>query len=138
MSTQTQSISCEDYIAACLNGDYPVDHQNSDGETSLHIACLFADLNSVKVLIEKGADPFICTNDGETSFAYTCKDDTEETMPTIREYLINSVTDINHQNIMLHDAYFHGRDDSITLLLDAGADPDVVNDIKEYRKQGYE
>lgn len=57
-------------IRILINITNDINHCNEYGITGLHWICFKNDYNTIKLLLENGADPFIKSTDGKTPFDF--------------------------------------------------------------------
>ena len=105
-----------------------INHVNSKSETALLLACYTAQSDSVKFLLENGADPNICDAKGYTSLhaaVHGCC-----TYVTLREIITHHVH-LDAHNIegetALWLACLYRQQDSIKVLLEAGSNPNFAS-----------
>lgn len=119
------------------------------GGTPFFLAASFGDLESMRLLVEAGADPMLRTNDGTTALMVAAGADyvdgadkygrrafgdnlplQESALKTV-QYLLKLGLDINAKNhyaqTPLHGAVYLGGTTLVPFLVDRGADMDVIN-----------
>lgn len=120
-----------------------INDKNEKGQTVLHKLGELIQLDDsvmsfekMRMLICANADPNIPNNDGDTVLHILCRCENEVSFQAIRYLLLNCRCNINYQNnigdTILHslcsnDSYFSGV--LIDILLDYGADPNILNNI---------
>jgi len=103
-----------------------VDVRNTSEATPLHIACFNGRVDSVRTLIDTGADVGAIDIDGLTPFDDICKsraDVFDETYAEIGDILISNGADIDSFN--LHHACLNIQVNLAQFLLSRGADPNI-------------
>lgn len=92
--TLLQHAACDsdlDLMQLCLRFGADIERRNCEGETALGYAASWASLETVRVLVEAGADVnAIKGNPGEylaTALDSACSGDSEHDRPEVREYL---------------------------------------------------
>src|SRR5207253_1180947 len=107
----------EDFNIANLKGP--------GGSTPLMYAALYGDPESVRALLESGADPNIKNDVGATALMWAV-DDLEKTMLLLDHGAnVNARSDDNRTPLLIA-AGWHGSGAVVKLLLDHGANPSVV------------
>ena len=110
-----------------------VNAQNSDGETPLHHAAYMGNIEIMKFLIRKDADPNAQNIVEQTPLHYACSSGRD---PEAIKLLISHGADVNakdkRERTPLHIACFSGSDiENIRILIENGAD---VNAEDEYER----
>ena len=138
-----RSISCPSLVFACINGHLEIvklllkeihnfNHQQETGETILMIACECGHIDIILTLLENGADPNICDNDGNNALHYALLTSSSEdnTIDIIQKLLSRNVN-VNVQNkkkvTPLMIASEKGYTEVLSLLLEPKADPDITD-----------
>ena len=120
------------------------------GATPFFLAATFGDVESMRFLVEGGADPTLTTNDGTTALMVAAGADyvegadkygrrwfgdnlpLEESALEAVEYILDLGLDVNAVNddaqTALHGAVYLGGVLLVPLLLERGADIDAIND----------
>lgn len=113
------------------------------GATPLVAAAAINNFDVVLALLNAGADPFIPTEQNTTALmmaagagaspADSFTDDAIESATAIARYLIALGADVNKVGpfgwTALHAAAYHGRNEIIKVLVDNGAEPNVMDDF---------
>jgi ankyrin repeat protein len=113
------------------------------GATALVIAADYNNLEIVNVLLDAGADPFISTEQktsallmaagAGTSPADSLTDEAIAAATEIVRIMVNKGVDVNARGpfgwTALHAAAYHGRNDIIDLLVQNGANPNLMDDF---------
>ena len=103
---------------------------NNDGATPLLLACSAAQVESIELLLTLGADPNIADTDGDTSILSAIEG---HCSVTTMQKLINYSAKVNATNnkgiTALLRACAYRLMDVVTVLLEAGADPTIVDDV---------
>lgn len=60
-------------LSLLIDSGYPADRRNSEGVTPLLLAIKSGNIDLAQVFLEKGADPFITDNSGESALSYALK-----------------------------------------------------------------
>lgn len=101
------------------------------GRTALMKACRKGNIEAVKLLLENGADPNLPDCDlysKNTAFIFACIRGCKETV----KLMLDKYVDISKPESRIEEALqmsaFFNRPEIVTILLDAGADPNVMND----------
>lgn len=106
------------------NPDY-IHERDSDGDTPLLNAVAFGDLELVRFLLQRGADPNVEVDDGYTCLLTAIESDADESTSIVDE-LIRANADIHAMGINgwtpLHMAAAYGHLEKARLLINAGAD----------------
>lgn len=118
--------NCSSCLTTLISEFGSVDIQNSRGETPLVLAVGSGDIQSINLLLEKGADPNIKFNKA----GYTLlMDSSFEGLSEVAEVLIEKKADLNAQDkegmSALHYAAREGRLGMIKLLLQSGANKNL-------------
>ena len=103
---------------------------NGDGATALLLACGSAKSATVDVLLKAKADPNLPDTDGDASLhAATAANCSKETLQEIIKYggNVNAVNKRGRTALLLNCSY--GQMDSVQVLLGAGADPNITDEI---------
>lgn len=106
-----------------------IDAPGPDGDTALHLACLYGHVPCVELLLEKGAKAAVVnTDDGSTAL----HDAAASGHSDILKILLKEAPDmINHTDddgdTPLHNAARGNHLDIVKILLEAGADPTILN-----------
>ena len=107
-----------------------VNAANQDGATPLLCACSTAQTESVKLLLKAKADPNIADTYGDTSLHEAVAADCSK---GLLQEIIGCSAEVNAVNKKGISALllgcFQGHTDSIKVLLNAGADPTVLDDV---------
>ena len=103
---------------------------NKDGATPLLLACSIAQAESVALLLSLGADPNMADADGETSILNAIEGYCS--VQTMQKLIDDgaSVNAINNKGLTaLLKACAYRQMDVVNVLLEAGADPTIVDDV---------
>jgi ankyrin repeat protein len=108
-------------------------HTRVGGYTPLHLAARAGHAAIVSTLIAAGADPNQWTGTGVTPMHFAAQGDFDETIRA----LAAAGGDVNAQDHFQHRtplvfAASRNATNAITALLEAGADPTIVTDLKDY------
>ena len=105
-----------------------VNATNKNKETVLLKACRHRNIGAIKVLLNAGADPNIANDDGYTCLSYAVLYDCSKEM---FQAIIDHFGDLNATNknneTALLVAFGNGNKVAISVLLNAGADPNIAN-----------
>jgi len=115
-----------DIVRLLIEHGARVDVRNTSEATPLHIACFNGRVDSVRTLIDTGADVGAIDIDGLTPFDDICKsraDVFDETYAEIGDILISNGADIDSFN--LHHACLNIQVNLAQFLLSRGADPNI-------------
>ena len=103
---------------------------NNDGATPLLLVCSAAQAESVELFLTLGADPNIADVDGDTSILNAIEG---YCSVTTMQYLIDNGANVNATNnkglTALLKACSYRQMDVVKVLLEAGADPTIVDDV---------
>ena len=116
-------------IQNLINHGAHVNAVNEDGATALLLACSSTQSEMVDVLLKAKADPNVLDRDGDTSLhAASEANCSKETLQKILEYgaNVNAVNKRGRTALLLNCSY--GQMDSIHVLLEARADPKIVDE----------
>ena len=103
---------------------------NNDGATPLLLACSKAQAESAELLLNVGADPNIADGDGDASILSAI--DGYCSVNTMHKLIANgaNVNATNNKGLTaLLKACSYGQMDVVKVLLEAGADPTIVDDV---------
>lgn len=124
-----------DVVRILIEAGVDVDAKNVSGATALHIACFNGHVNSIRLLLEHGADVGIIDINDLTPFDDICQsrgDHFNETYTEIGDILIANGADINSlvlkNETNLHYACRNMQVNVVRFLLSRGADP-TINDV---------
>ena len=116
-----------DTVTEIIHHSADIDAVNDIGETPLLVACNTGQTEIVRLLLKLKANPTIANVDGDTSLHAAVDCNTE----TLQE-IIDHVADVNVVNKKGRTALllscFNGHMDSVTVLLEAGADPTIADE----------
>ena len=105
-----------------------LDARDSDGATALFLACASREQNLVKVFLEAGSDPNRADNEGITclqaAVAAGCSKNIIRAIINHGAY-VNATAISNEPALMI--AYEKGDVNTISVLLDSAADPNIIN-----------
>ncbi|XP_014680483.1 PREDICTED: ankyrin-1-like [Priapulus caudatus] len=120
---------------------------DSDGETSLHYAASYCQLDIMRLLLKAGAHPNAADSDGETSLYHAANCGHPGQLDIMR-LLLEAGADPNAANSYRQTALYYpaccGRLETARLLLEAGADPNVAENrsgetpLVNVARSGYE
>ena len=122
-----------DTLLALIDHGAHIDAKTKDGETALLYACEKGQSESVTSLLDAGADVNFAKPDGNTSlhFAVSGRCSNE-----VLQKILHHGVDVNavnrHNDTALVLACGSGQEESVKLLLDNGADPNIPN-VEGYR-----
>ncbi|XP_057709394.1 BRCA1-associated RING domain protein 1-like [Corythoichthys intestinalis] len=114
-------------LGRCNSGTAAVMKKNHKGETPLHLAAIKGDVESVKELLDQGADPNLKDNAGWTPLHEACNLGHLMVVEALlsRGALLNTPGYENYSP--LHDAVRNGHIAIVKLLLQFGASQSVLN-----------
>ncbi len=95
--------------------------------TDLHDAAYYGDLERVKELLKKGADPNIKNYEGWTPLHIAASKGHVDIARLLLEHGADPDAEDNYGFTPLHTAAYKGRVDMVKLLLEYGADPSIRN-----------
>lgn len=112
-----------------------LDTTDRQGNTALHLASAGGHVGVVEVLLEKGSDPNIKSRRGGTAICQALENGHHAVIKCIINLSPNKET-INARvdglaHTALHYAASLGDEDSVSLLLTAGADPNILNGFNQ-------
>jgi uncharacterized protein len=119
-------------VYALVNGGADVDAQSNDGDTTLHRAAGNGRVHIVRALLERSATTELRNKRGETPLiaANGLRDECRDNGAQIAQLLIEHGANVHAANHLgqqaMHYAAHHGYDDVLTVLFQAGADPDAM------------
>ena len=118
----------KDTLQALIDHGAHIDTTRKDGANALLRACYTGQSESVRFLLEAGADESIVTPNGNTCLHYAIRGNcTKDTL----EKIIEQGVDANYMNhrgdTALIRAYSTAQTESVNVLLEKGADPNIVN-----------
>ena len=106
-------------IIKALNENADPNSKNDVGYTSLHVACEYNNIEMIKLLLQKEADPNAETNDHMFPLTYLLLNYDPDDESVDSDEALDAIK-------LLLDG---GAKPNITLLLDAGATPNITNNI---------
>ncbi|MDR1474010.1 MAG: ankyrin repeat domain-containing protein [Lactobacillales bacterium] len=127
-----------DIVEAILNSEGVAidDPHDKDGSTPLFIAVQNEDQNTVKLLMEKGADANNVCKQGYSPLHLAVQKKCPDIVQIILDYEgrvdINRPTNSSYGTTPLYIAASNGDIKSLQLLLDKGADPNIPNNQGEF------
>ena len=111
-----------------INHKAQLDAQNLDGETALSLACLYRQQDSVKILLNAGSNTNITNNNGNTCLhAAVYSNCNTKMIQAIIDHGVNVNATNETNKTALMGACLKGNIDTINVLLNAGADPKIVD-----------
>ena len=131
MGSDARGVDALDYLLSLGTGKgtdvNAVDH---NGVAPVHVASTLDD-RRVKYLLEKGADPYRLTFDGQSLLHIAARAREANTVGLVANLFGNAHPLINHRDYTGRTALYHacrsGRIESVRILLDAGARVDVLD-----------
>ena len=116
-------------ISAIISHGVGVNTTNKNNITALMLACLTKNKNAINVLFNAGADPNIANDDAGTCLHYAAWEDCSK---EVLQAIINHGVDVSATNkgnrTALMIACVKGNEDALNVLLNAGTDPNIVDD----------
>ena len=124
-------LSSTKTIQKILDHGAHVNAVDNDGATPLLLACISAQTESVELLLTSGADPNIADADGDTSIIHAIEANCR--VNTVQN-LIDNGAKVNATNnrgsTALIKACSYSQMDVVKVLLEAGADPTIADDVQ--------
>eukprot|EP00003_Mantamonas_plastica_P015319 TRINITY_DN2600_c0_g2_i1.p1 TRINITY_DN2600_c0_g2~~TRINITY_DN2600_c0_g2_i1.p1 ORF type:complete len:328 (+),score=68.72 TRINITY_DN2600_c0_g2_i1:159-1142(+) len=125
-------------IVARLHEKQPslLDHPDQKGRTPMHITASTGNEDLMIQLLQLGANPHSIDDNGDNVLHIACRTGNSQLFPTLFSSLLQQsteqlVTFVNAENAQsqtpLHIACENGHSDCVTMLLDAGAQIEVVD-----------
>ncbi len=98
-----------------------------EGEPVLHWAAILGDSAMVTLLLDNGANPILCDNDGDTPLhSAAIGGSVAVAQILLKRGAIDTINAIDsHGYVPLHDAAFHGHAELIRFLLNSGAQKNI-------------
>ena len=129
-----------DDVKNLLEQDVDVNILNSYGQSSLHLAVVNSDINMIRLLLKHGVDVRIENKCGNTALNFSVRYPKTDIMKLLLPFDERHFCDmteyndyINSRNIWgktaLYNAVDYEQIDHVKLLLDAGADKTIKNNI---------
>ncbi len=112
-----------------LSNGAKVNYQHhSEGGTPLIVTAAHPNYDCIQILLQYGADPNLCANDGKTPLMFACMDSSNDSFRIVKSLLdagarVNDATHSGMTAICYASAY--GDIKVVRLLMQAGADPNV-------------
>ena len=75
-----------DIVNMLLDGECDLNAKNTDGQTVLHIACLFGNVSIVKLLLSKGANANLIDALGVSAINYAISSDDTSTVSAVMDH----------------------------------------------------
>jgi hypothetical protein len=114
-----------------LNAGVSVEAEDEFGTSALMYACLYADAKTVRLLLDKGADPNHANSAGTTALMWAVSDPAKVRLLVERGANVNAVSTLTRRTPLVIAAGRAGSAGVVRLLLDKRADPNTVD------KDGY-
>ena len=118
----------EKVLQALVSHNANVNATSQENQTAVLLACAYGQDSKTRVLLDAGADPNIANTHGNTCLHYAADDDCPK---DVLQAIIAHGADVNAQNQMNQTALLlaceKGDTDIITILLNAGADPNIAD-----------
>jgi ankyrin repeat protein len=108
--------------------------KNKEGQTALHMACEWAVLPNIKLLLQHGADINCIDNDGRNSLFYALEGRQEKQLQIMR-FLVDNGADFMARDIqgntLLHELIYCvlSSPDIADFLVNLGVDPNIKNHV---------
>ena len=123
-----QNYRSTEVLHIIISHGIDVNETNNSDITALMLACINENRDAINILLNVGAIPNIADGNGDTSLHYAVQIDCcTEVLHTI----INHGVDVNATNkknvTALMKACNKGNTDAINILLNAGADPNIID-----------
>ena len=120
---------CTEVLQAIISHGVDVNATNKTNITALMRACEKGNKDAINVLLNAGADPNIADANGYTCLNYAAYGRCSE---SALQAIIDHGADVNatskQKKTALMWAYVEGNVDTINVLLNAGADPNIADD----------
>ena len=123
----------KDTLNALIDHGAPIDARREDGTNALLSACRTGQSESLKFLLEAGADESVVKPDGNTILHEAVKGKcSNESLQKIIDHGVVNINYVNnHSQTALLSACYTAQAESIKVLLENGADPNI-SDVNDY------
>ena len=126
-----QSDCCTQVLQEIINHSADVNATNKKNVTALMIACVKGKEDAINVLLIAGADPHVADVDGNSTCLHSAvrNDCSTEVLHAIISHggYVNATNKNNRTALLI--ACTKGHKDVINMLLNAGADPNITDDM---------
>ena len=121
-------MCCKEVLQTLIHHGTDVNVANKSGVTALLIACHQGNADAINVLLNAGANPNIVSTEGNTCLHHAvCVKCCKEVLKVLIDHGANVNATNSDQETALLMACWQGTLDSIVILLNAGADPNIAD-----------